>query len=339
MSTKTTTRPGSAGRETSAIRSQSKLIASSALVFGLAACASSALAQQPPAGPAPSGATPNGPAINQAQSEGSQQQPGTASKATEGSTSGSTQSGVPTGQGQPSGVSQQPDTAGTPVETKPPVPALGTAQDGTPATDTPDASAQATIRDVVVTRNEAPPPPPAPEAPPPPLPPPQVPCRTWPEPGTAVSGKVLAQEQKTTVQDFAQAVPSVEVTQPNARNVEIFIRGIGKTSTVEALENSVGVNVDGVVLTNDAMTWGEFTDIQRLDVLRGPQGFTFGKNSTLGTLVITSLPPSFTPSQDFSVTYGNRNLFFVTGSSTGTVIDNTLAYRASVYVKEQDRYS
>ena len=75
-----------------------------------------------------------------------------------------------------------------------------------------------------------------------------------------------------------------------------------------------------------------------MDVLRGPQGFTFGKNTTLGTLNITSQAPSFTPEQDISLTYGNRNLFFVTGSSTDTLIDNILAYRASIYAKYQEGF-
>ena len=203
--------------------------------------------------PAPSGATPNGPAINQAQSEGSQQQPGTASKATEGSTSGSTQSGVPTGRGQPSGASQRPDTCGAPAETRP-RPSLGTAQDGTPATDTPDASAQATIRDVVVTRNEAPRPRLHPK-----LPRPPSPTRKSPAGPSGAGHRRVRQSAGPGAKDHgsglrpSRAVCGSNPTQRAQRRV--FIRGIGKTSTVEALENSVGVNVDGVVLTNDAMTW------------------------------------------------------------------------------------
>ncbi len=299
-------------------------------MFGLAACASGALAQQLPAGSAPSG-----PAVNQAPSGGSQQQPGAAGKpaeATAGAAAGGgASSGVPADQAQTGGAPQQ---TGAPADAKPPIPAEGVAQDGAPAPVVPDVSAQATIRDVVVTGNEPPPPPP----PAPVAPPPESPLQELAKPGTDVSGAVLTKEHETTVQDFTQAVPSVSVTQPNARNVRIFIRGIGKTSTVEALENSVGFVLDGVVLTNDAMAWGEFPDVQRLDVLRGPQGFTCCKNTTLGTLSITSLPPSFTPENDISLTYGNRNLFFVTGSSTGTLVDNILAYRASVYAKYQEGF-
>ena len=386
MGRKTASRPESAGREKMVFGSQSKLRTSGALVFGLAACASSAFAQQPQAGT-------NGAAINQAPSSGVQQQTSTTSVAAEpaaASASGNTQNSVPTDQTQPGATKPETGTASVPAipatsapassgaqnaaptgqaqpggaepETgaasapeKPEVPAVGTTQNTAPAdqgqpgaaqpqTGTEvagEAAAGATIRDVVVTSTET-----AAAAPPPPPPPPPAPAVVTPipplqelaKPGTGVTGEVLQKEQKTTISDFTQSAPSLTVTAPNPRNIRIFIRGIGKTSTVEALQNSVGINVDGVVMTSDAQIAGEFTDLNRLDVLRGPQGFTFGRNATLGVLYMTTKPPSFIPEQEVAVTYGNRNLFETTGSSTGTIVDNVLAYRASFYVKSQDGF-
>jgi iron complex outermembrane receptor protein len=207
--------------------------------------------------------------------------------------------------------------SGTPAQNAAPASQASSTGAAPAATATP--AAQATIQDVVVTSQ-------------------QDPLLELPKPGTGITGDVLEKQHKTTIKDFTESVPALTVTAPNARNTRIAIRGLGKSSVAEALESSVGVIVDGVVSTNDAQTWGEYSDIERVDVLRGPQGFTFGKNTTLGAINVTTKPPSFTPEQEIAFTYGNRNLFTTTASATGTLIENTLAYRASVYFKTRDGF-
>jgi iron complex outermembrane recepter protein len=157
-----------------------------------------------------------------------------------------------------------------------------------------------------------------------------------PIPVTAVSGDQLDKEHQATVKDFAQKSPSLTVNAPNARQSSIAIRGVGKNIANEALEASVGVIVDGVFVALPGLTWGDYADLERFELLRGPQGTLLGKNTTLGVLNVVTKAPSFTPEKELEVTYGNRNLFITKGTATGTLIENTLAYRASVYFDYQD---
>jgi iron complex outermembrane receptor protein len=159
-----------------------------------------------------------------------------------------------------------------------------------------------------------------------------------PIPATAVSAAKLEREHLTTVKDFTEQAPDLTVNSPNARQTSIAIRGVGKNTANEALEASVGVIVDGVFISTVGMSWADFSDIDHIEIVRGPQGTLLGKNTTLGVLSITSKAPSFTPEKELEVTYGNRNLFVTKGSATGPLIDNTLAYRASVYFDHQDGF-
>ncbi|ADP72782.1 TonB-dependent receptor plug [Rhodomicrobium vannielii ATCC 17100] len=206
-----------------------------------------------------------------------------------------------------------------------------TAQNGAPDSGVPGANsaqnagsattAGATIQDVIVTarlREEN--------------------SQDVPIPTTALSGETLNREHHATVKDFTQKAPSLTVNAPNARQTSIAIRGLGKNSANEALEGSVGVIVDGVFISSVGMSWADFSDVEQIEILRGPQGTLLGKNTTLGVLAITSKAPSFTPEKEVEVTYGNRDLFVTKASATGPVIDDKLAYRASVYFNHQDGF-
>ena len=135
-----------------------------------------------------------------------------------------------------------------------------------------------------------------------------------------------------------EAAPNLQVNASNARQTSISIRGIGKNTAVEALEASVGVIVDGVFVETPGMSWGDYTSIDNIEILRGPQGTLLGKNTTLGVLMINTKPPSFTPETLMELTAGNRNLFNTKLDTTGTAIENTLAYRISGYYDTQDGF-
>ncbi|ADP72739.1 TonB-dependent receptor plug [Rhodomicrobium vannielii ATCC 17100] len=212
--------------------------------------------------------------------------------------------------------SAAPETAGSATQN-----AAGAAVPPAAGGQTAAVGATATIQDVIVTtrlRDEE--------------------LQEVPIPVSAVNGETLEREQQKTVKDFAQKVPSLSVVAPNARNTSIAIRGVGKTWASDALEASVGVIVDGVVATIPGMSWGDYADIQQIEVARGPQGTLLGKNTTLGALNITSKAPSFIPEKEVEVTYGSRDLFVTKATASGPIIDDTLAYRASVYFDGQNGY-
>src|SRR4030095_10494995 len=97
------------------------------------------------------------------------------------------------------------------------------------------------------------------------------------------------------IQQLTQLAPSAQVLSPNGRNTAITIRGLGASYGLanDGLEQGVGVYVDQVYNSRPASATFDFVDIDRVEVLRGPQGTLFGKNTTAGALNITTRDPSF----------------------------------------------
>jgi iron complex outermembrane receptor protein len=153
---------------------------------------------------------------------------------------------------------------------------------------------------------------------------------------TVLSGAVLDRDDAVTLTDLAQKAPNLLVSATNARQTSVALRGLGKNSANEAIQSSVGIIVDGVVLTQAGMSWADYVDLDRIEVLRGPQGTLQGKNTTLGVIVISTKAPSFTPEYTIEAGYGSRSGYEVRASATGPVIDGLLAYRASYYTTNGD---
>ena len=94
---------------------------------------------------------------------------------------------------------------------------------------------------------------------------------------TAISGEDLIRRGLNNMQDVARAVPNFDLPAANnMRNVSIRIRGIGSTGTNPGIENSVGTFLDGLYMPAGAMSFGELSDIQTIEILRGPQGTLYG---------------------------------------------------------------
>jgi iron complex outermembrane receptor protein len=158
-----------------------------------------------------------------------------------------------------------------------------------------------------------------------------------PIPISVLSGEVLARDRVFTVADLTQRAPGLTATTPNARRTGVSIRGIGKTSGNDNMEPAVGVIVDDVFLGHVGMTYQDFTDLERVEILRGPQGTLLGKNTSLGAIKYTSRAPSFSPDSTFEAEGGvNRKALKARGSHSDAIVDDTLAYRASIFVDKQE---
>ena len=158
-----------------------------------------------------------------------------------------------------------------------------------------------------------------------------------PIPISVLSGEVLSRDRVFTVADLTQRAPGLTATTPNARRTGVSIRGIGKTSGNDNMEPAVGVIVDDVFLGHAGMTYQDFTDLERVEILRGPQGTLLGKNTSLGAIKYTSRAPSFTPQSNLEVEGGlSRKSLKARGSHSDAIIDDALAYRASVFVDKQE---
>jgi iron complex outermembrane receptor protein len=102
-------------------------------------------------------------------------------------------------------------------------------------------------------------------------------------------------------------VPTVQLYASNARNTTLNIRGLGSTFglTNDGIDPGVGFYVDGVYYARPAATALDFIDTERIEVLRGPQGTLFGKNTTAGAFNITTKDATFRPTANFEISGGN----------------------------------
>jgi len=113
---------------------------------------------------------------------------------------------------------------------------------------------------------------------------------------SVVTGKQAEQSGAFNVNRIKEIIPSVQLYSSNPRNTGINIRGLGSPYglTNDGIDPGVSFYVDGVYYARPAATTLDFIDVERIEVLRGPQGSLFGKNTTSGAFNITTRKPSFT---------------------------------------------
>jgi iron complex outermembrane receptor protein len=140
-----------------------------------------------------------------------------------------------------------------------------------------------------------------------------------PIPVSVVTASQVEDAGAFNVNRVKEFVPSVQLYTSNPRNTGINIRGLGSPFglTNDGLDPGVGFYVDGVYYARPAAATFDFIDVERIEVLRGPQGTLFGKNTTAGAFNITTRKPSFTPAANFEVSYGNFGYIQAKSSITG----------------------
>jgi iron complex outermembrane receptor protein len=149
---------------------------------------------------------------------------------------------------------------------------------------------------------------------------------------SVIGGEFLAKTNTTGISQVAQLVPSLQFEFFNARNANINLRGIGNNVGLasDGIEPGVGFYVDGVYYDRPATTTFDLVDIDQIEVLRGPQGTLFGKNTTAGAINIVTASPTFTPHALAEVSGGDYGYFQAKAAVSGPLIDNVLAGRLSV---------
>lgn len=152
-----------------------------------------------------------------------------------------------------------------------------------------------------------------------------------------VSGEALERANATDISSLTALMPSVTFSAGNElRNNSIRIRGVGTDVFSTGVEASVSTVVDGVVLQRPGSAFSDLSDIERIEVLRGPQGTLFGKNSSAGVINVVTREPSFDYlTGDFSTTVAQDNERRFNGNVSGPVTDN-LAYRLAGFYRTQD---
>lgn len=158
-----------------------------------------------------------------------------------------------------------------------------------------------------------------------------------PTPITTLGGENLEAQRIYKVQDLQQVLPSVNVAFIHARQSSVAVRGIGNNPASDGLEGSAGVYLDNVYLGRPGMAVFDLLDIEQLELLRGPQGTLFGKNTTAGVLNISTRAPTFSPERTVEVSGGQDGYFQAKGTVNGALTD-TLAARLSAYRTRDDGF-
>ena len=142
-----------------------------------------------------------------------------------------------------------------------------------------------------------------------------------PIPISVVGGAQVEETGAFNVNRLKELVPTVQLYSSNPRNTTLNIRGLGSTFglTNDGIDPGVGFYVDGVYYARPAVTTLDFIDVERIEVLRGPQGTLFGKNTTSGAFNITTRTPKFKPGATFEVSYGNYGFVQAKASVTGAL--------------------
>lgn len=158
---------------------------------------------------------------------------------------------------------------------------------------------------------------------------------------TAVSPEQLANQGVVEVRELAQVAPSfsAQTAQTASTTPTLRIRGVGTAGNNIGFESAVGIFVDGAYQSRPGVALSELVDIERVEVLRGPQGTLFGRNTSAGALNITTNRPDVTEFGGFAnATYGNFDLISVQGAINAPIIEDTLAVRLTGAYRERNGY-
>ncbi|HET6592278.1 MAG TPA: TonB-dependent receptor plug domain-containing protein, partial [Xanthomonadales bacterium] len=156
---------------------------------------------------------------------------------------------------------------------------------------------------------------------------------------SVVSAEVIEQAQINDIMDLQASVPSLRVTQlQTTGNTNFVIRGFGNGANNPGIEPSVGVFIDGVYRSRSAAALFDLPNLERVEVLRGPQSTLFGKNASAGVInVVTAAPDMDEFGGSASLSYGNYNQVIVKGDISGPIND-TVGFSLALSSNKRDGY-
>ncbi len=156
---------------------------------------------------------------------------------------------------------------------------------------------------------------------------------------SVVSGQQLADAGVRDVKDLQTVVPGLNVTSSTSEaQTSIRIRGVGTIGDNPGMEASVGTVVDGVYRARSGVAFGDLGEMARVEVLKGPQGTLFGKNTSAGVISVITKEPSFDFGAEGELSLGEFNARGVSLSVTGPIAGDTLAGRLYLAHRERDGF-
>ena len=158
---------------------------------------------------------------------------------------------------------------------------------------------------------------------------------------TAVAPEALEREGVSDIKSLSSISPSfnIQSSQTETQGTSIKIRGVGTTGNNTGLESSVGVFIDGVYQSRPGVALGDLVDLERLEILRGPQGTLFGRNTSAGALNISTKRANLSDVEGFAnASYGNYNFMNVQGGISVPIAQDVAAIRLSGTWRKRDGF-
>ena len=156
---------------------------------------------------------------------------------------------------------------------------------------------------------------------------------------TVTSAADIQKAQVRDLSDLQTLAPTLRVTQlQSSANTNFIIRGFGNGANNAGIEPSVGVFIDGVYRSRSASAIGDLPNLQRVEVLRGPQSTLFGKNASAGVISIVTAAPKFEFGGSAELGYGNYNAIIAKADITGPISEN-IAFSLAGNFNKRDGYA
>ena len=158
---------------------------------------------------------------------------------------------------------------------------------------------------------------------------------------TAVAPEALERQGINDIKNLASISPSINIqsSQTETQGTSIKVRGVGTTGNNTGLESSVGVFIDGVYQSRPGVALGDLVDLERLEILRGPQGTLFGRNTSAGALNVTTKRPSLSEVEGFAnASYGNYNFMNLQAGVSVPITTDVAGLRVSGTWRKRDGY-
>ena len=153
---------------------------------------------------------------------------------------------------------------------------------------------------------------------------------------TAVGTDRLADAQVNNLQDLQTIVPSVNFGS-DFNQAKIFIRGVGANTSTTGNSTAVALHVDGAVVARAEAQLTSLFDLERVEVLRGPQGTLYGRNATGGSINLITAKPKHDFGGYARLTYGNYNALITEAAITGPITEG-VAFRVAVKSEDRDGF-
>jgi iron complex outermembrane receptor protein len=153
-----------------------------------------------------------------------------------------------------------------------------------------------------------------------------------PLPITVVDAAAIEETGSFNVARLQQLAPTIQFYASNPRNSQINIRGLGAPFglTNDGIEQGVGLYVDDVYYSRAAASTLDFLDVERIEILRGPQGTLYGKNTTAGAVNITTKQPTFGAESVAELSIGNLGFYQAKAALSGPLVGNSVAGRLAI---------